>query len=543
MTTRSSIPRLPSGSGARAACAALLLLCAPLSLFAQSARLTWNRTDPAANQTITLSARTIASWTEQNYQVFLLSGDAYIEQGVLQGRMENAVVWVNLESQRKTGKYQVEVYGENLTQLLDGSNSVIGTQATPRALFTLITSAQVKGHVYVGTIVSQSQTQNPLYQRTVAERARPATGGVVSAGGAVAPGQVQQTAAQVPAPTPPAGQVQGTPVQQFQPLQQPPTPPDTSPKVPPPSVPANPSQPSQQPQVGPQPKVVPLEDMGPAPRRSLVIVPRSSLIELKARDFPQPNGETIVVVTGGVILQAGDGRTFVDIEADRLVFWTRGNFQDTLNGLRQTGGNQNNQPPEEFYLSGNVELRNQSPKEARLIRADEVYYNTARNVSIALNAKMEIREVGVADPVHINSPEIDQLNAELYKLKETDLNASKLPSDPGIKVTFTTSQVETVTVPRTASSASRSPTPRPASKNRKCSGFSRAATCSCTSAAYRSSICRTSPPTSTIRSAHSTTSRSTTTRFSASSCSPPGTCTSCSGCSACRAHAGGSTPT
>src|SRR5205823_726863 len=86
--------------------------------------------------------------------------------------------------------------------------------------------------------------------------------------------------------------------------------------------------------------------------------------------------------------------------------------------------------------------------ESRTIRADEVYYHTGRNVAIALNADMEIKEVGVPEPVHIRTPELNQLNAKLFEVGATEINASKLPYDAGLKVTFTSCTIEEITVPK-----------------------------------------------------------------------------------------------
>src|SRR5262249_26556821 len=88
----------------------------------------------------------------------------------------------------------------------------------------------------------------------------------------------------------------------------------------------------------------------------------------------------------------------------------------------------------EFYLSGNVEIRNQSAKEARLLRCNEAYYDVARNVAIALDADLEVKQPGLPDPVHFRTPELRQLNAKLFELDRSATSASKLPCGPGLEL-------------------------------------------------------------------------------------------------------------
>ena len=203
------------------------------------------------------------------------------------------------------------------------------------------------------------------------------------------------------------------------------------------------------------PKVIPLEDQAPKTRKQLVIQPRSSQ-EFKYRNFPQANGETSSSsVSGGVILTviSPETKSLVDIEADHLVIWTRGDFKQTLNGLRSTStdnssDDENNKTPEEFYLSGNVELRQQSPKETRLLRADELYYHTGKNLALALNAVIEVKQTTLLEPLIVKTPKVVLPNASRTELGPTDANASKLPYDPGLKITFTDSSITEVTVPK-----------------------------------------------------------------------------------------------
>src|SRR5205085_3025406 len=102
----------------------------------------------------------------------------------------------------------------------------------------------------------------------------------------------------------------------------------------------------------------------------------------------------------------------LDMEADRLVIWTRGGDpQKLIKSLRQEGHGGKDL---EFYLAGNVEIRQEefTAREKKTLRADEVYYDVNRNVAVALSAQLELREAPrpgtravVTEPVYVTAPE------------------------------------------------------------------------------------------------------------------------------------------
>ena len=110
----------------------------------------------------------------------------------------------------------------------------------------------------------------------------------------------------------------------------------------------------------------------------------------EAQDFriegePLADGEQAVVVTGGVILTVSNipGVGLLDIEADRLVVWNKGrDSQQLITALQNSKGQSTNQL--EFYLSGNVEIRETDGPNLRILRADEAYYDVNHNVAVAL---------------------------------------------------------------------------------------------------------------------------------------------------------------
>jgi hypothetical protein len=122
----------------------------------------------------------------------------------------------------------------------------------------------------------------------------------------------------------------------------------------------------------------------------------------------------------------------VDIEADRLVFWTHGDSDNLFSNMRKQGQETKEL---EFYLAGNVEIRQQaSPADNRTLRAEEVYYDVGRNVAVAMTADLEMFRPGFPDPIHMKAEELLQLSPTLYEGSGAEVFSSRLPSDPGLKV-------------------------------------------------------------------------------------------------------------
>ena len=199
----------------------------------------------------------------------------------------------------------------------------------------------------------------------------------------------------------------------------------------------------------PPPNVPPV---GPAPPRQINISPRSGAGNLpQIKGIPMANGEFAWVVSNGVILTIRNPNKdvkLVDIEADRLVFWTKNGSQDLFNNLRGPGEEIKPGTSLEFYMSGNVEIRNEAKKETQIIRADEVYYDVSRNVAVAHQAELEIHQPKLLYPLHIQADEIIQVNPKLFKGGKTKVFASNLPSDPGIAVVVSESSLEELDTPR-----------------------------------------------------------------------------------------------
>jgi hypothetical protein len=195
---------------------------------------------------------------------------------------------------------------------------------------------------------------------------------------------------------------------------------------------------------------VPTKPSEPGPPRKISIRPRSSQ-EIKF-DSPGrgPDGETAVILSNGVIISItnpGDRMGIVDMEADRVVIWTKGESSGVISNMTGPGETKRSRETE-FYLAGHVQIYNKNKQETHVLYADEVYYDVGRNVAIALRANMEIHQPRLPYPLNIQSEQIVQQNPKLFETGRTVLFASNLASDPGLTITVSSATVEDTDTPR-----------------------------------------------------------------------------------------------
>ncbi len=124
-------------------------------------------------------------------------------------------------------------------------------------------------------------------------------------------------------------------------------------------------------------------------------MPRSgNNYNLEVKEVPPGSGNRVVTVTGGIILNVRNvpGVGILDVEADRAVVWSKSSDPDkTATNLQSEQGESSSEL--EFYLAGHVILRTQkiNAKERSFLYADELYYDTNRNVMVAYNTRLETR--------------------------------------------------------------------------------------------------------------------------------------------------------
>ncbi|MGE3803764.1 MAG: hypothetical protein AB7K24_03710, partial [Gemmataceae bacterium] len=448
---------------------------------AQTLRL--SRDIPGDFKSITLHADEIASWVEGSQRIFLLKGVVLVQQGTAQVRMERAVGWTDLAETQKTNITRLDLYAEGDVRIENGTEAKSGE----KAIIDLNTRGEVQVKSQKGKILQKNLSSDPFYQRALAERSALNQAPAAKTENPIQQTSFQETTAATPLPeqpTRPAPPVSNQPLPVV-PEAAAPTPPTSRPPssssyqplplpgaAPAPTAPTNPSSP-----VPVQTPILPLprvEPQGPRaggttpPLRQIRIVPRTSA-PFQVQEIPLANGEKAFVVTGGVILTVSDPRNedaVTDIEADRLVIWTKDDPAKLFRGLRTEQGSSARDA--EVYLSGNVQIFEQSGRkrgpdktakdpnrpsdddglENHRLQADEVYYDLARNVAIAYQADLSFRQSGVPDPIHMKADELLQLSRTKFQAVRAEVFSSKLPSDPGLKVFVSDATLEQKVIPK-----------------------------------------------------------------------------------------------
>jgi hypothetical protein len=389
--------------------------------------LTWKRDNKGDAIAIQVSADDAITWPEGGKRVFLLRGKVWIEQGGDSIRVPEAVLWIDEEGKRTTGIYRLSVYGEGGVALEVAAH----THQAPTGLFELNTRGEVQLKTYKSKVVQKSgpDPADVLYQHALAAFKTPA---------AAAAATIQQASFQQPAtPAPPAPAQ--TP-QVFQPPTVPvPPAPGTGgspvPVVPPPGPGALPAAPK-------APDATP----PPGPPGSISIVPKSTSVPFKWKDYSMDNGEKATVFSGGIIVHVERPQPLpketiiLEVEADRAVVWTQGDLHDLLEGSQQSSTDSHRNL--EFYLSGNVQIRTWLNRETKVIRCNEAYYDVNRSAAIVLDADLEVTEPLMTVPLHVIAPEIHQLDAEKFWGRRAMVNGSKLPYGPGLDLWTSEFQLE-----------------------------------------------------------------------------------------------------
>jgi lipopolysaccharide export system protein LptA len=422
---RSSLVR----SAALLSAVVLLLALAPM---ANAQRvLNENLESEGTAQPIELFADQVSTWTEAGQQVFLLQGGVVVTQGINNIHSSDAVVWVDMPRFQTERVLHVIVYGENPLTLERDKKS----DKAEFGYVRLATTNKVDIKPFKAKLAQQDQTLHPVYQRALMSR---------PAGMTVPLRKQEDTASARPPVDPQFRQVGATeprdvgpivkPVEQtfspayFQPLEPrvealggpgavaPPAPPIFSPNPPAP--------------------VALLAPVKLPPRIS--VRPGTNGSGFNASYEQVEPGLWATIITGGVTIlitnpsdKPGNPSSTIDMEADRIVIWTRGGAPNVLNNGPATqsvdGG------AHEIYLAGHVEVRSRTVRELETIRADELYYDVRRGVAVARKADLEIQSGALARPVHFVTDELLQVNPKFYKMRHASGSASILPSDPGLK--------------------------------------------------------------------------------------------------------------
>jgi hypothetical protein len=433
------------------------------------------RNQPGESKPLDVTADDVATWTEGGQRILLLKGNVWVEMGIVNARFAQGVVWVDMNSRKTTRILRANVYAEGNVKIENGPQARSG----PKALLDLSTRGELVLKVRKKT-VQQALPGDDLFRRATAElteAARPPAppvtpGAGINAGGShpplATPSPIQRTVFEqgqpqpgLPPVSPPLG---GTP-----PGVPPPIPPTLQPPLP--GIPSGPSGPAPSgvnpgpapalppaiapPQGSPPPanappprsvQATPPKPAAPAPLRQFSIEPRRPG-GFQLQRYVQADGEEVMIITGGIILTVRglDKIEMLDMEADRLVVWTRGDVQNFLNKARADGATTREV---EFFLAGNVEIRSKQGKDERKLLADEVYYDVGRNVAVALSADLIFRQPGMIDDIHFQSDELHQLGPDNFEAVQTTIFSSHTPGEPGLKLVMSHATLEHKRIPK-----------------------------------------------------------------------------------------------
>lgn len=403
--------------------AALALLLAVVRLPGQPAR--------DGGQPIVLHADEVTTWNEKGQNIVLLKGRVLIQQGLMQIRAQQAAVWVTEEEKQRQGRTtRATVYAEGDVVVEKGADS----EHLAKTLQELATQGELRIRSQNSKVAQEARPDDPLLARGLAER----TPRSLPLEPSKAFDIVRPVSYEAP---PPAAPTQPVSV---------PANPDSPGVMPPMTVPMPPAEAAPGTPVLP-PGAAPGSAMVPAPRngppRVLSIAPRSAR-SFETQSFPLPNGEQAIVVTGGIILIVRNmqGMGLVDIEADQMVLWTRGGSSEVFQQMQTSQGRVSREL--EFYLAGNVIIRQQDRTSNRTLSCDEAFYDVNRNVAVAVNADLEFMQKGLQDPVHVRADEVVQRSPTLFEATRAQIFSSRLPSDPGLKVFVAQTTVEEKTSQR-----------------------------------------------------------------------------------------------
>lgn len=284
-----------------------------------------------STQPVTIAADWCSRWQQGTYDVYHLRGNCYINQGLTYARAPEAVLWVDHTggTQKPT---KVIAYLESST----GKQVVVDyQQATNNAV-----ASKTLGKEQSSTWFERFYTTAPLVLKLPQSAPEPTTRPAIYDRG----------------------------LAQFDPLRR------------------------RQLQLAQFTEFAPTVDPAqplPTGMRRFQLSPRNnSSVNFNVR--PQPNGENITVVSGGIrvliegltadnLSEAVGPIGTIDISTDRVVIWHGG----AELGLGSSTV-QSQDTPTEIYMEGNIEFRQGD----RTVYADRMFYDVRRQIGIILNAEL-----------------------------------------------------------------------------------------------------------------------------------------------------------
>lgn len=383
---------------------------------------------PDAGEPILFGADEASRWTKGAYDIWVLRGRCYVQQGPAAAESQEAVLWVRRDAKEGRDETFVIAYLEGDVRIADARSG--GTyQIRDRSWlgeFTSTAEPQIRTpapggqpNILPQVFVNAQARRNALLDPLV----RPAQFGVPSFGSAnpAAPPIVELPSTTAAGPVPIAGQT-GLPGQFATPVA-----PGASVAQPysvmQPGTTATPG--GAQANIGVQPfssGVAPSQTGPTAPAgRRLRAFSRSS-VKVQVKWIPNPSNpqEWVGVISPGVnlIIDGLPGFGQLDISTDRMVVWTSGADEPDLSGARA----QSPDRPLELYLEGNIVFREGN----RTIYAERMYYNVNNRVGTILKAEVLSPPTAVQGFARLKADVVRQLGESSFVADNALLTTSRM---------------------------------------------------------------------------------------------------------------------
>ncbi|NDC63083.1 MAG: hypothetical protein EBZ59_03660 [Planctomycetia bacterium] len=380
-------PGAPAGSGVLAALPARGLAAA----IAEAGRIEVPSVDP--RERISIRAGQASRWTEGSYDVWHLTGGVRIEQGATEASAHEAVIWIEQEPATSRAGAEADPGEDRGVVPADGRSDAdaVAEDSHPPVRGLLVRMA---GDVTVlstlgpggGEPAARSSVRGPRW-----------TGRFWT---------LRDPTLEFASVVPPSG---------------------TPPIYEAPPEPAAAGDGADENQAGIRqaqfsefgaPAPPPVVTAGPA--RRLRAFPRSS-VPLAVRWLPSPSaGEWIAVVTSGVnlVVDGVDPAGPLDISADRLVIWTRGEAQPDLDG----GSGQSADTPLQLYMEGNVVFR----QGQRVVEAASMFYDVPRSSGVITGAMVLSPVDNYAGLVRLRADVMRQVDRSRFVAQQTGITSSRL---------------------------------------------------------------------------------------------------------------------
>ena len=341
-------------------------------------------------ESITIAADRAQRWTQGVYDIWVLEGHCYLNQGQTYARSQQAVLWIEHGTSADNPPHKIIAYFE-------GDVSIDFAPSFDAAKKPEKPQARVEDKKWIGRFYSKrapdlrvkNPTGEPSVKPPILERATAERDGTARPPDAASP--IKRT--QFNAPT------------------------DNDATLAPRDPFARPGQPTT---LGSPTEPLP-DEVPPAGARRVRVFPRSD-VRVQAQWFPNPNvpGEWIAIVSSGVnlIVDGLDNFGSIDVATDRLVIWTRGQQEPDLSGATL----QDENTPFEIYLEGNIIFR----QGERVIFADRMFYDVRRQQGTVLNAEILSPVPSYQGLARLRAEVLQQVNRDQFIAEGASLTSSRL---------------------------------------------------------------------------------------------------------------------